>query len=113
MITILSTEPSDNCGSAVSILTAHSESGRLIDKLPEKSCEKNSLFTAKDLENMNIEEKFETIRALTLKKRKLRLNVTLFSYVETATRRKKSIFSMSLGNRTRSDGHKFSNRKLS
>lgn len=72
MIAILSTEPSDNCRSAVSTLTAHSESGRLIGKPPEKSCEKNSLFTDKDLENMNLQEKFETTGALTLKKRKLR-----------------------------------------
>lgn len=113
MIAILSTEPSVNWRNAVPILTGHSESGRLIDKLPDKSCEKNSLFTAKDLENMNLQEKFETIGSLALEKKKLRWNVTVFSYVETATMRKGIIFSMSLEDRTRSDGHKFSNRKLS
>lgn len=74
---------------------------------------KNNFFAAQDLENMNLQEKFETIGTLTLKKRKLRLNLTAFSYGETATRRKEIIFSVSVEDRTRSDGHKFSNRKFS
>lgn len=113
MITV---EPSDNRGRAVSSLTAQLESGGLIYKLPWKNCEKaknQQFFAAQDLENMNLQEKFETIGTLTLKKRKLRLNLTVFSYGETATRRKEIIFSVSVEDRTRSDGHKFSNRKFS
>lgn len=112
MITV---EPSDNRGRVVSSLTAQLESGGIIYKLPWKNCEKEKkhFFAAQDLENMNLQEKFETIGTLTLKKRKLRLNLTVFSYGETATRRKEIIFSVSVEDRTRSDGHKFSNREFS